>query len=393
MHTSVKKSKSLVALTAALAATILQTHAAQAQSSEGALPSQSAVATAADGIFGAFERFPLVGLGDRHNLAEGHIFYEQLISDPRFATQVGNVVVEFGSAAHQQTIDRYVNGETVPYTELRKVWMDTVGWIPTVQGAYFAHFFYQVRQTNAALPPEDRIKVWLGEPPADWSTIENNAQWRAIADTRDAHAADLIIENILGKGEKALIIYGSQHFEPLNDRERTLFGKYAELVKALPRNLQNRIQQDHPRTFFVAQVYVGFRNSECQARFEDGMKDWTFPRLVAPVLGTPLEQQLRTCLPAREVNPGRTAPAEWPQELREYALTQVDDHNLFEGDAILFLAPAGQLTQAPFLPDIYLDDAYRTEIERRLRIMVGQSFPPDYGRTIPSSMAFTQRDG
>jgi hypothetical protein len=376
-----------------MAAAFIPQTSAQAQSSAGAPPAQAEASTAADGIFAAFDRYPLVGLGDRHNLAEGHIFYEQLIADPRFANLVGNVVVEFGSAAHQQTIDRYVNGETVPYSELRKVWMDTVGWIPTVQGAYFAHFFYQVRQTNAALPPEDRIKVWLGEPPADWSKIENNAQWRAIANTRDAHAADLIVKNILAQGEKALIIYGSQHFEPLTDRERTLFGRHAALVKDLPRNLQNRIQQDHPGTFFVAQVYVGFRDAACQARFEEGMKTWTLPRLVAPVIGTPLEQDLRACLPVRQVNPGRTAPPEWPQELREYMLTQVDDHVLFEGDAILFLAPAAQLTQAPFLPDIYLDDAYRTEVERRLQIMAGQSFPPDYGRTIPSSMAFTQRDG
>jgi hypothetical protein len=60
---------------------------------------------------------------------------------------------------------------------------------------------------------------------------------------------------------------------------------------------------------------------------------------------------------------------------------------------MLFLAPAGALTQQPFLPDVYLDDAYRAEIERRLQIMVGQPFSPDYGRFIPASMAFTQRDG
>jgi hypothetical protein len=385
--------KCLLGLLAGLATSGPQAAAGQVASA-AVMPSSGAPApTAADGIFAAFDRHSLVGLGDRHNLAEGHIFYEQLIADPRFASQVGNVVVEFGSAAHQQTIDRYVNGETVPYAELRKVWMDTVGWIPTVQGAYFAHFFYQVRQTNVGLAPKDRIKVWLGEPAADWSKIETNAQWRAIADTRDAHAADLIVRNILAKSEKALIIYGSQHFEPLSERERALFGKYAALVKGLPRNLQNRVQQDHPGTFFVAQVYVGFRNAECQARFEEGMKVWTFPKLVAPVIGTPLEQDMRACLPGREVGRERTAPEDWPQDLREYALTHVDDHVLFEGDAILFLAPAGQLTQAPFLPDIYLDDAYRAEIERRLQIMVGQSFPPDYGRMIPPSMAFTQRDG
>lgn len=45
-----------------------------------------------------------------------------------FAREVGNVVVEFGSAARQDVIDRYVAGESVPYTELRTVWTDTIGW-------------------------------------------------------------------------------------------------------------------------------------------------------------------------------------------------------------------------------------------------------------------------
>jgi hypothetical protein len=56
-----------------------------------------------------------------------------------------------------------VNGDNVPYTELRKVWTDVVGWTPTVVHLGYAHFFAQVRETNLALPPEQRIRVWLGE--------------------------------------------------------------------------------------------------------------------------------------------------------------------------------------------------------------------------------------
>jgi hypothetical protein len=40
------------------------------------------------------------------------------------------VVVEFGGSAAQGIIERYVNGEDVPFTELRHVWTDVVGWIP-----------------------------------------------------------------------------------------------------------------------------------------------------------------------------------------------------------------------------------------------------------------------
>jgi hypothetical protein len=388
-----RSSRALAAL-AALAATLgAFSGAASAQVGSPAPAAETAsVPTAVDGILEAFARRPLVGLGDRHGLAQGHRFYEDVVRDARFARDVGNVVVEFGSAAHQATIDRYVNGESVPYPELRKVWMDAIGWIPTVQGVYFAHFFFQIRQTNAALPPESRIKVWLGEPPADWSKIETAEQWRAIADTRDAHAADLIVRNILAKNKKALVIYGAQHFEPLTDTERELFARHAAFIGNVPRNLQNRVQQDHPDTFFVAQTYVGFADADCQARFEEGLGTWTLPALRTPVIGTALERELRACLPQRTVPAGRTVPDDWPTELRNHALTHVDDHVLFEGDAILFLAPAGELEMGPYLADIYLDDAYRAEIDRRMKIMIGQPLPADYGRMIPPSMAFTQRD-
>src|SRR5690348_15600261 len=75
-----------------------------------------------DGIFEAFQTHPLVGLGETHRRAQEIDFYTALIRDPRFARDVGNVVVEFGGAAHQDIIDRYVAGEDVPYLELRKVW-------------------------------------------------------------------------------------------------------------------------------------------------------------------------------------------------------------------------------------------------------------------------------
>jgi len=38
------------------------------------------------------------------------------------------VVLETGDAGPQDTVDRYINGENVPYSILRKVWVDTVGW-------------------------------------------------------------------------------------------------------------------------------------------------------------------------------------------------------------------------------------------------------------------------
>ena len=79
-----------------------------------------------DGIFTAFRDHPLVAIGEWHGLAQELDFYATLVRDPRFTKDVGNIVLETGDAAQQAVVDRYVNGETVPYPELRKVWADTV---------------------------------------------------------------------------------------------------------------------------------------------------------------------------------------------------------------------------------------------------------------------------
>src|SRR5580693_9458721 len=80
------------------------------------------VSPAIDGIIAIFRDHPLVGLGDDHGLAQEEDFYAALIRDPRFAQEVGNVILETGEASSQPVIDRYVNGENVPYEDLRKVW-------------------------------------------------------------------------------------------------------------------------------------------------------------------------------------------------------------------------------------------------------------------------------
>src|SRR5690606_3701319 len=116
-----------------------------------------------------FEDYPVVALGDPHGLAEQMEFYTALVRDPRFARDVRNLVVEFGASSHQPVIDRYLAGESVPYVELRKIWNDTVGWVPPPAMVGFVKFFAAVREVNKAQPADRRIKVWLGEPPLDWS--------------------------------------------------------------------------------------------------------------------------------------------------------------------------------------------------------------------------------
>ncbi|HVY89084.1 MAG TPA: hypothetical protein VG942_09470 [Hyphomonadaceae bacterium] len=166
---------------------------------------------AVDAILDAFKTHPLVAIDDNHGLAQELDFYSVLVRDPRFGKEVGNVVVEFGGASAQSIIDRYVAGEDVPYTELRKVWTDTVGWVPVIPSIGYINFFASVRAANRSLPADQRIHVWLGDPPIDWTKITGRADFLPIIRQRDDFPAALIKSEILAKGRKALLIYGGGH--------------------------------------------------------------------------------------------------------------------------------------------------------------------------------------
>jgi hypothetical protein len=109
------------------------------------------VVPAVDGILKAFQNHPLVAIGDDHNSAQEEDFYAALVRDPRFPTEAGNVVVEFGGAAHQDILDRYLNGQRVSYADLRKVWTDVAGWIPTVTGLGYAPTFSRFLRSATAM--------------------------------------------------------------------------------------------------------------------------------------------------------------------------------------------------------------------------------------------------
>ena len=171
----------------------------------------SAPQPAIDGILAAFKTHPIVAIDDAHGLAQQLDFYGALVRDPRFGREVGNVVVEFGGSARQDIIDRYVAGEDVPYTELRRVWTDTVGWIPVVPYIGQINFFAHVRSANLKLPADQRIRVWLGEPPIDWSKISTRADFIPLLRARDDFPGALINREILGKNRRALVVYGGGH--------------------------------------------------------------------------------------------------------------------------------------------------------------------------------------
>lgn len=342
------------------------------------------ITNAMDGIFAAFQTHALVGLGDTHRLAQQEDFYAALVRDPRFARDVGNVVVEFGGAAHQDIIDRYVAGEDVPYAELRKVWLDVVGWNPAVPALGYLNFYAQVRLVNLALPPEDRIHVWLGEPKIDWSQITTKADWQPLVAQRDHYAAEVINKNILAKKKKALVIYGEQHFtDPVSPAVA------AKLIAAGwdPYSLKALVEKDHPHAFFVVLTYTGFEQKPCAADFEQSLQSWPKPALATPVRGTFLENRLRASANCFVEAPGGYHfPSALTATEAAQATAKAEDLGAgIGGDALLYLGPASSLSYSPNIPDTYLDLDTRREIAKHYRIITGQQLPVSNMENNPAS--------
>jgi hypothetical protein len=308
------------------------------------------VCSAADGIFAAFQSHPLVGLADSHGLAQEEDFYSVLIRDKRFAKDVGNVVVEFGDAAQQNTLDHYLAGENIPYDQLRRVWSDTVGWIPAVTAMGYINFYAQVRAVNLGLPREQRIHVWLGDPPIDWAKVKTQEDYSPRVAERNQYPAEVIETQILAKNKKALVIYGNFHFHGSG-------------------SLRERVESIRPGAFFVVIPHTGYDEGLCSHCLEQATRDWPKPALATSVGESSLEFEFlaQGCsfVPSAAIGANITGVADMEARLSGGM-----------GDALLYLGPAASLTESPELPDLYLDFEFRAEIDRRMLIETGDHLPP-----------------
>ncbi|WP_202033914.1 hypothetical protein [Rhizobium rhizogenes] len=139
-------------------------------------------ATANDPITGVLDAFQLhnvVALCDGgHGCEQAYAFRIALIRDPRFSALVNDIVVESGNSLYQSIMDRFISGEDIPDREIRKAWQNTTQAHDVWDSPVFEGLFREVRDLNATLPKERQIRVLLGDPPIDWSKVNNAAELR-----------------------------------------------------------------------------------------------------------------------------------------------------------------------------------------------------------------------
>src|SRR5215216_201108 len=171
--------------------------------------SNAAPAPAVPPILDAFATHDVVMISDPHGRAQMQSFLLALIRDSRFPAAVQDVVIEAGNSRYQDIVDRFVRGDAVNETTLRKAWDDTT--VPNALGTETEELIGAVRDVNSALPPERRLRILLGDPPIDWDNITSREDYLRWLELRDSYPADVIRRQVVERGRKALVIYGQMH--------------------------------------------------------------------------------------------------------------------------------------------------------------------------------------
>jgi len=157
----------------------------------------------------AFERYSVVALGESHWSRAAGEFYLGLVRAPEFPDHVNAVVLECGNSLYQPILDRYMNGEDVPFSALSQVWRNTtkvVSW----ESPIYENLIRGLHEVNRGLPAARRIRVLAADAPIDWTRVRTRKDWEA-AQEGDGFIVKIIEREVLAKNRKALLIMGANH--------------------------------------------------------------------------------------------------------------------------------------------------------------------------------------
>ena len=223
-------------------------------------------------LFEAAGQRPLVAFLEEHGSARQHAFLRSLVARPEFGRAFDDVVVEFGSARYQVTIDRYVRGERVPRSSLSRVWRRTTQVSGVWNDPAYEAFFRAVQRANVGRPPAERIRVLLGDPPIDWRRIRTERCPRRPRPScleywlgrRGEHYANVALNKVLARGRRALLIAGVFHLiRPPADQ---------------PWNETAIIERRHPGAVFTVLPHYLFGGPDSE-ELERRIQRWPVPSL------------------------------------------------------------------------------------------------------------------
>ena len=292
-------------------------------------------------ILAAFDTFEVVGMPEGHGMKDVDDFILSLIRNPAFSDKVNDIEVECGNSLYQSTLDRYIAGEDVPFTEVRKVWRNTTQPMCGTSG-FFEEFFPLVRAINRKVAPGKRLRVLAGDPPIDWDQVKSAQDISKFAD-RDASIASVMKKEVLSKHRRALMLFGIFHL---------MHGGGVGAGNAV-----TIYEKDYPNVTFVISDLGSF-DTNLPALSSSSFATWPAPSL-ARAKGTWLGALGLSHFypPTVWTDKDCNIYNEFPKNEQKPMADLVD--------AFLYLGPQDLRLTEPMPADIALDVGYMTELLRR----------------------------
>jgi hypothetical protein len=294
-------------------------------------------------ILAAFDRYEVVAMPEAHGMKDVDDFILSLIRDPAFPVKVNDIEVECGNSLYQPVLDRYIAGEDVPFTEVRKVWRNTTQSMCGYTG-FFEQLFPLVRAINQKLPTTKRIRVLAGDPPIDWAKVKSSGEALQFVE-REASIVSVMEKEVLSKHRKALMLFGPFH-----------------LLHGIDDSAVSAYEKDYPHLTFVISDLRMYDTDRPVASIRP-FASWRNPS-IALTKGT----WLGALLLSDVFQPGIMIDADckvqivlFPPKLQKQAEKPMEHYI----DAFLYLGPQEFRLKEPIPADIALDADYMTELRRR----------------------------
>lgn len=166
----------------------------------------------------AFQEHQIVAIGENHGHLEFHDWVLDFLASDDARAAIDDIVVEWGNALYQDLIDRYVDGDEVPFDSVSLAWRNTIVSPNTVWDApVYRQFFLRIREMNMSGVAAKRYRVILADTPVDWNQIESREDLGPFFD-RSSHMAERVRQESLLKGRHALFLAGGLHVSKLPRR-------------------------------------------------------------------------------------------------------------------------------------------------------------------------------
>ncbi len=144
--------------------------------------------------------FVIICERDHRDISQYHL-YQEIIADPYFIHEVGNVFMEIGVKNSQERVRNFIFSENLDslswYNQLRDI-QRNASYYPVWEKYNYSYFIESVYEINQNLDMKDKIQVFPSDMPMDWNAVRTYSDV-VQSFSRKAIRDSLIAQNIIGE--------------------------------------------------------------------------------------------------------------------------------------------------------------------------------------------------